>query len=1495
MSEPEIEDRKPAAIEIVAVPESQDGGESSAPELDSGSELPFLVTQWLANYKPPISDERKKKEALEAIQTASKQLAQAFKTLGAFGTCVDMGDTGIRDASYEDVSVRWSHNNPLEHLVHAAQQSTIASLQAAASKVDLISQDSSSIIMTSLIKRAIEEDPPSEDSSKIISLLQPPTLLTSTEEVRRSKMPSTINTTLSPTLETPKTLASGNSVDSQLTLALESNPSVLRIKAAVASRNYVAYRTTFTNQRENLQRLERDLDRANQTLESFHIHGSQDLMMEAQRVSAFLSAQIPDVNICVQEAHKSMLDAHEECTALCETARIHGRYYLNPFSQISATLTRLHPLATWMNRAPQSVPPSFTPNPNPTQTTAIRDIMTVNVLHAIQRRSIQAPSCLRQRLSNSFITKQAVNNRLSHVVTINAHLFYPVYCLRFDRTGKYFVTGADDQLVKLFVLGDASNQNKLSSKPRDYGATLVCTMRGHASVITDIDVNLDSAMVATGSEDGDCRVWGLRDGSPIAVLRGHEGGVTMVSFSLTCPYRLVTLAEDGYARIWDVREAALQRYVNIVGTRKNYLNPSFISPRTLKSNSNLKLSPTKSSTALANAIAKADSEDDDEEMAEAAPTSSLGHIVLDDPPLPPIPLGPEGTPRPKMSTTSHASPPPPVPNGVVLPPIPYPSNAAVDSRNNAPGDDHIIAAPRIGPFAPAQVVDGNEAILDEGVKLLTRLYHGNDTSLEEDMQGMATRGRRRKIKVICIARCPIGGHFATGTEDGVVRIWRDIDDHYLNSLEKLDRQAARRVYENLSSSPDSLSSVGTPSPEIPDKPLASRLLATLQGHLNSITDIKYSSRGDRLLTASQKDGVVRIWSWDSTSEIHGNFKQVRHVMIRLVPVGTPLTSRTPSSRSSASNRGRRATASRGGGTTSATQNVPTLQCDVANWSANDLYIITSQSIPVKRTGPPDYQQAVTGVPVSPLSQVIQIWDSFQGQCLVSIQGAHAAPCHVIVPHPQDPFIFLSAGSDGIVHLWDVQNGTRIHSWENRLQHGALTDPRCKEKFCGFLDGTWKDDGTTAILTDDSGRIIIFDTSLPRASNSDRLVPVWMKEQYFASDYYELLYDLSGYALDSRSNLPPHIAPRAVRCNHVGTNSGDAMNYALLDVKGPLPLSESICSDRMHQLMLGALLVRHQRTVFGDHLVQRTWIHEASSRVSGVTIGRTQGSIVVKGPLYEAADALELTLSASSRRLASRTGLGRQSLPQHLLSSRYNYLGYEDIVSSDAEDSPDEDFVPGQPESNRTLPGRSLTGLEQQQAPSRSQANASDDDESVSLVESDHSLLYGSDDSLEPEELDDHSPVRRRRPRRATGQQRAIDLSGGRRLRDGREITNRTQNQGRRQPSRPPARRSDSLTVVSEPIRQPRAARARAAPARYARSDSESDDNDLLELLSTNKPPESPEDYNGNYFEDIHRGHMWKMSRAAKVKRDWLIREESKSGFTGKKSYAPQVSLTFRHN
>jgi hypothetical protein len=57
--------------------------------IDTGSsELPFLVTHWLANYRAEnqITGNRERDEAGERLRNAALEVARAFSALGAFGT-----------------------------------------------------------------------------------------------------------------------------------------------------------------------------------------------------------------------------------------------------------------------------------------------------------------------------------------------------------------------------------------------------------------------------------------------------------------------------------------------------------------------------------------------------------------------------------------------------------------------------------------------------------------------------------------------------------------------------------------------------------------------------------------------------------------------------------------------------------------------------------------------------------------------------------------------------------------------------------------------------------------------------------------------------------------------------------------------------------------------------------------------------------------------------------------------------------------------------------------------------------------------------------------------------------------------------------------------------------------------------------------------------------------------------------------------------------------
>ncbi|XP_052866159.1 bromodomain and WD repeat-containing protein 3 [Anopheles cruzii] len=157
---------------------------------------------------------------------------------------------------------------------------------------------------------------------------------------------------------------------------------------------------------------------------------------------------------------------------------------------------------------------------------------THNLVRVLYGRESAGPLVRHQAVPTSFYSKQNLQRRtLGHLSA--------VYCVLFDRTGKYIITGADDFLVKLWSAIDGR---------------LLATFRGASAEITDIAINLDNTMLAAGSLDRILRVWDLQYGGPIAVLSGHTGMITSVNF---CPSPktdlryLVTTSTDGSVAFWE--------------------------------------------------------------------------------------------------------------------------------------------------------------------------------------------------------------------------------------------------------------------------------------------------------------------------------------------------------------------------------------------------------------------------------------------------------------------------------------------------------------------------------------------------------------------------------------------------------------------------------------------------------------------------------------------------------------------------------------------------------------------------------------------------------------------------------------------------------------------------------------------------------------------------------------------------------------------------------
>ena len=213
----------------------------------------------------------------------------------------------------------------------------------------------------------------------------------------------------------------------------------------------------------------------------------------------------------------------------------------------------------------------------------------------------------------------------------------------------------------------------------------------------------------------------------------------------------MTCGEDGLARMWDVREAALKRYGDIIGYRSDYILPE---QKAIKENTERR--------------------DNDDAKREIEQGSSS---------VPGIPLHlPTGDQSSAPDTTALVRPPHDIDRNVENNLIPAMPQEAEGIRLGA---NFSLAVANENRVNPGEFVANDE--IDEGVILLAQLQHGTFVD-ENQQQGPGTRARRKAVKVMCIARCPVGGHFATGSDDGLGRVWADDDDQRIESADSKLRE-----------------------------------------------------------------------------------------------------------------------------------------------------------------------------------------------------------------------------------------------------------------------------------------------------------------------------------------------------------------------------------------------------------------------------------------------------------------------------------------------------------------------------------------------------------------------------------------------------------------------------------------------------------------------------------------------------------------------------------
>lgn len=249
----------------------------------------------------------------------------------------------------------------------------------------------------------------------------------------------------------------------------------------------------------------------------------------------------------------------------------------------------------------------------------------------------------------------------------------------------------------------------------------------------------------------------------------------------------------------------------------------------------------------------------------------------------------------------------------------------------------------------------------------------------------------------------------------------------------------------------------------------------LQGHNKAVEQLQFNPNGDKLVSGAA-DGTARLWHMDC----HLRLERQTVLHLRQGESAVPV--------------------SRGGAQSAL---VPVVK--MAVWTCDGDKVVTSQGFEKKNKA-------------GSLDVRIKVWRAEDGLLLHTFAD-HTQPVYVLSPHPKDPRIVMSAGYDAQVFLWDLEAGSKVRSFQiafpsdDRLQPYDFDD-----KSREVLDGHFHPDGMSFSVSHKNGFITIF------SANTPLRVPT---EQFFQTDFGDLVMDQHRNVIDRQAQLPPHQMPHGM--------------------------------------------------------------------------------------------------------------------------------------------------------------------------------------------------------------------------------------------------------------------------------------------------------------------------------------------------------------------------------
>ncbi|CAI5738449.1 unnamed protein product [Peronospora farinosa] len=603
-----------------------------------------------------------------------------------------------------------------------------------------------------------------------------------------------------------------------------------------------------------------------------------------------------------------------------------------------------------------------------------------------------------------------VYSRIRRLKTLSGHLQIQAYCLAYDKLGKVVITGSDDRLVKIWSLRTGD---------------LLFTLRGHVGNITDLAVNHANTLLASSSDDKTVRVWEMSTGAPVAVLVGHSSVVNAVRFHPSKNI-IVTASDDGRCFCYKVPEIPFmdRPETKIETARRLYsLNAYMLSLHPIYAMKHAQREGVRSC------------------KVHCVSFSRCGDFVASG--------GHDGIARVwDLSMVSAPDAPAVVPR---FQPTDEPQEARAQeqqsSENGSRSDQQSSATI---PFGGAT---GTQALSTPSASLQTPLVQ---QLIRQANDIAAPAASAERFGEVVTATAPMAPRLPPLQARSPMQPQTGAEVPLPTVAEGLQREMAPRQPQPPQVQND------LPSLSISDDDVPSiEAIALFKGHQGPVSSIVYNYRGDRIVTASIKDSVARVWKWKRKYKcVHG---------VVLFAKESPVEHDDISALYGI--RGRK-------------KAIPVV--DMVAWTHDDRRLITLHSVKLNSEH------------VDAWEQRIRVWEPESGQLLMTLgavdkekKNGHVNAAFALSAHPTDWRIVVTAGYDGRVFLWDISTGRMLKSFTN-------LSPDSKP--LSNLDGGFTPNGDGFCFTDQIGRLLIFGTG---SGEEYAATPV---QQYFLHDYVMLVTD-----------------------------------------------------------------------------------------------------------------------------------------------------------------------------------------------------------------------------------------------------------------------------------------------------------------------------------------------------------------------------------------------------